>query len=353
MTWISPVDVKPDKVYNLNNVKINEYLLGMHNINGISLPGKRTKKFKGVVIHNTDPAKSADDGRQYTAATLNNNVSTRTHYYVTYESAWKNLPDESMNWSCGDGTTGEGNNGCISLEIIMGSKNGNSDLQARDNGAKLAAYILFKNNMTVNDMYTHNYFLNIRNGVTGDYNKLCTSPTPTRNCPYYIVWDWENFRKQVDAYIVKLGGKSVYNNPTPAPKPTNTVSKDIYIATSHAAIREEPSKLSKIITRVTKGDYYPATEVKNNWINHLTGGYSILKDGGILFVKNGEYETKTTTTKVNVRKAPTTKSDIIIVLNPGVEVAAFKGGTVRNEGYIWNKIVINNKLGYIAGEYLK
>lgn len=351
MAFIVPNTITPDKSYQINGVTINDYLLKNHNTNNINLPTKRTKKFKGVVIHNTPPANSADDGRQYTAATLNDNVDTRTHYYVTNIGAWKNLDDTDMNWSCGDGTVGEGNNGCISLEIIMGSKTGSNDLKARDNGARLAAYILYMNKLTVDSMYTHNYFLNIRNKVSGDYYKLCTTPTPTRNCPYYIVWDWENFRKQVDGYVVRLGGKSAYPETEPV-----EVKETIYCykAVSQAAIRSEPSKTGTIYKRVTKGLYYVATKESTDWIKHLTEkGYSMLNDQGALFINEGECERTHTTTTVNVRSAPTTKSNIVTTLNKGEVVYVFIKGSVRNDGHTWRMAVVRNRICYIAGEYIE
>ena len=59
MAWVSPSTVVPDKTYYMNGVKVNVYLLKNHNVNNIALPSKRTNKFKGVVIHNTDRAYSA------------------------------------------------------------------------------------------------------------------------------------------------------------------------------------------------------------------------------------------------------------------------------------------------------
>lgn len=344
--WVSPNSLKADKIYQMNGVTINEYLLKSHNVNNIDLPTKRTHNFKGVVIHNTDSAKSSDDGRQYTAATLNNNVATRTHYYVTHLSAWRNLPDENMNWSCGDGTVGYGNNGCISLEIIMNGKTGENNLKARDNGAKIAAYILFKNNMTVNDMYTHNYFLNIRNGVTGDYDYLCTKPTPTRNCPYYIVWDWENFRKQVDSYIRQLGGQTVYDI---SPK-----EQYIFQACSQAAIRAGKSKNSEIVGRVTKGNYYLSEQIYNNWFKYYGKNvYSMLNDEGALFKKIGEFTIKTVTTNLNIRKGPTTASDKLKVVKANSKIAVAKEAPIKANGYSWYKVVIDETIGYAAGEFLK
>ncbi len=355
MTWVSPSSLVPDTVYYINGVAINKYLLKYHNVNNISLPANRTNKFKGVVIHNTDRVGAEDEGRQYTAATLNNNIASRTTFYVTELSAWQNLELTDMNWTCGDGTRGEGNNGCISLEIIMKSRDKDIDLKARDNGAKIAAYILWQNGMTVNDMYTHNYFLNVLNGVQGDYNYLCTTPTPTRNCPYYIVWDWEGFRKQVDAYIVKLGGKSVYNTPTD----TGDLVNYIYQATSTAAIRPKMSKSSEIYGRVTKGNYYCADTVYPDesdplWFKYAgQSAYSMLYDGGYLFKKVGNYTTKVTAARVNVREKPNFNGKVITTLPSNTLVYVWNTPTTKANGYTWCKIVYNGKTAYMVTAYFK
>ena len=356
--WVSPSTLKPDKVTKLNGVIINKFFLKDHNVNNIALPTKRTNKFKGVVIHNTPRANSADDGRQYSAATLNQNIATRTHYYTTELSAWQNLDLNDMNWSCGDGTVGEGNNGCISIEIIMSSPKGDANLKARDNGAKIAAYILYKTNMTVNDLYTHNYFLNIRNGVKGDYDFLCTSPTPTRNCPAYIVGDWEGFRRQVDAYIKELGGKSIYDDEVD-PDTTHEDVQLIYQAVSSAAIRAGMSKSAKMYGRVTKGDYYPIDRKYsvdgNVWLRHAgTDSYSMLNDGGALFRRIVSYSTKRTTCMVNIRDKASLKGNKVDTLPVQTIVYMWAGEPpVLVDGYHWVKIIYEGKICYIASEYIK
>lgn len=203
--------VKADKVYDINGVQVNEYLLENHNTNHILLPSKRTSPLFGVVIHNTEVVQSDDCGRSYTAATLNGNMGTsRTHFYVTHQSAWQNLPLDSTNWTCGDfQTKGNGNWGCISLEIIMNGTIGENNVKARDNGARIAAQLLKDNKLTVDDMYTHNYFLNVRDRdpedkTPIDYMTYCTTPGKDRNCPLYIVGDWEGFRSQVKKYLDEL-----------------------------------------------------------------------------------------------------------------------------------------------------
>ena len=360
MIWVSPSTLKPDKVYKIFDVNINQYLLSKHNVNNIALPTKRTNKFKGVVIHNTPRANSEDDGRQYTAATLNQNVSTRTMYYISELSAWQNLDVNDMNWSCGDGIKGEGNNGCISLEIIMNSRDKAIDLKARDNGAKIAAYFLVQTNKTVDDLYTHNYFLNIRNGHTDwDYNKLCTTETPTRNCPYYIVWDWEGFRRQVDSYIKVLGGKSIYPDEDVDPDTVHKSVQNIYMATSTAAIRDGMSKNSKIYGRVVKGDYYPVDAIYTVngeiWLRHAgQEAYSMLNDGGALFRRVAAYSTKRTTCMVNIRDKASLKGNKVDTLPAQTIVYMWAGEPpVLIDGYHWVKIIYEGKICYIASEYIK
>lgn len=367
--WVSPESLKPDTVTTINGVTVSNYILSEHNPNNVSLPPKRTNAFKGVVIHNTDRVKDSTGNyisnqcRQYTAATLNDNVATRTHYYVCDDGAWKNLHDDDVNWSCGDGAYGEGNNGCISLEIIMSSKNKTEDLKSRDNGARIAGYILAKTGMTVDDMYTHNYFLNVKNGVKGDYNTLCTTPTPTRNCPFYIVWDWEGFRKQVDKYVKALGGRSVYEpTPSPAPQPSNTKKvKDIYQACSKAAIRAACSKNAQMYGRVVYGNYYPVDLlIKNDsgiWLKHADqNAYSMYKDELYLFKKcDHGYEIKKTTTMVNIRANPSSKSDKVDTVAAGTDIYVMADFPTiyASDGYYWRTIIYRNKICYIADEYLK
>lgn len=351
--FVRPDSIAPDSTSTINGVTVNKFLLKDHNVNNIALPSKRTNKFKGVIIHNTDRVGGVPDGcQQYSAATLNDSVATRTTYYISEISAWQNLDLDSMNWSCGDGTKGEGNNGCVSLEIIMSSKDKPQDLKSRDNGARLAAYLLTKANMTVNDMYTHNYFLNIKNGVKGDYMYLCTTPTPTRNCPYYIVWDWEGFRKQVDGYIKQLGGKSIYDDTT------YQNVQYIYQAVSNAAIRSGMSKESTIYSRVTKGNYYCIDRVYDvdgvRWLKYADKqAYSMLNDDGALFRRTSTYVPKRAACTVNIRAGASTKGKKVGTISGGTIVYAWDEPTIYADGYHWQKIVYEGKTAYIASEYLK
>ena len=205
----------PDKITTINGVKVSEYLLANHNVNKITLPPMRSKTFLGVTIHNTeDLPRVEDDAEQYTRATVNGNMGTvRTHYYTDDLGAWQDLEPDRCNWTCADGT-GQGNMQTIAIECIMSGTTGTENLKARDNAARLAAYILNKHGLTADNLYTHTYWLHVRDGHTklsdtANIDKWCTTPHSYKTCPYYIIPDWLGFKKLVDKYIKELGGKAV------------------------------------------------------------------------------------------------------------------------------------------------
>ena len=145
-----------------------------------------------------------------------------------------------------------------------------------------------------------------------------------------------------------------YKKATPTTVKSTPV-KNIYQAISNAAIRAGASKSDAVYGRVTKYSFYPAdTLINNGWFKHAgKNEYSKLEDGGSLFSKVGEYKIMTATTRLNVRKAPTTKSDKIVILNSGDKVYVWDEKPIEAEGHSWRKVIIDNKVAYVAGEYLK
>ena len=210
----------PDSTSVLNGVTVHKYFLKDHNVNGITLPPLRTKPLIGVTIHNTeDLPRVEDDGEQYTRATLNGNMGTvRTHYYTDDLCAWQNLEDTRCNWTCADGT-GPGNMQTIAIECIMSGRDGAENTKARNNAARLAAYLLHKNGLTADNLYTRTYWLHVKDGHTklsdtANIDKWCVAPHTYKNCPLYIIPDWIGFKKLADGYIKKLGGSSVVSGGT-------------------------------------------------------------------------------------------------------------------------------------------
>lgn len=214
------VYLQPDAVKILNGVKVNEFFLTKHNPNKIDLPAKRILPLAGVTVHNTDwitvnPATTPAE--QYTRATYNGNMkTTRVHFYADTVCAWQNLPLDYQSWHAGQSGRPEangshiGNQATISIEIIMGGKTGYE--KAEDNGARLAAWLLYTNGLGIDKLFTHNYWVNVRNGVkAGAGESLLTKPDGYKGCPAYIIPHWTAFAAKVEGYLNmwKLGPQVV------------------------------------------------------------------------------------------------------------------------------------------------
>lgn len=350
--FIHPDKVIPDKTYTINGVTIKEYLIKDHNINNLPLPAKRTYALKGVTIHNTSALGKDDDAKWYCAAGCNSNLnSVWVQLYVDCNGAWRVLPDDSMNWSCSDGIDYAGGNAAtIAIEVIMNGTEGTNNVKAMDNAARLSAYILTQNGLTANDLYTHSYWINTKIfNKTGTRDYLNTLTNPRKNCPIYIIPQWEDFKHMVDNHIIKLGGQSIYAEEC---KPVQY----IYQATSHAAMRGGMSKESVIYDRVVKGGYYTVDTIypKTGWIKYSNEKcYSMLKDGIDLFAKVGEYTTRRTTAKLNVRATPSITGKKIDVLPKTTIVFVWGEKPIRADGYDWLRIVLDGQIGYVAAKYLK
>ena len=212
----------PDRIYNVNGLRIKEYLLTNHNPNKISLPGKRALPLIGITLHNTNDineARQTTDPEQYVRATINGNMGTvRVHYYVDDDESWRMLPDDYQSWHAGqkgryDQWGSEaGNAQTISIECIMDGSGSEKDKQAEDNCAKLISYLMVKYSFnTAENLYTHNYWCNIRNGKKGSVDALNKLYDNYKGCPVYIRPHWDSFVDKVNGYI--------NNYITPAAKP--------------------------------------------------------------------------------------------------------------------------------------
>ena len=210
-----------------------------------------TGKVQSVTIHNTNDLDGVyDDAEQYTRATYNENMkSSRVHFYVDDTGAWQNLKaglgmcsadpvgSAEVSWHSGDGsaTTG-GNMTSLSIEIIMGDDTKANDTKSRDNGARLAAFLLYKHGLSIDKLYTHTYWVNKSKGKSfSDPDEQSTNLiSGYKWCPTYIfgstnhataLKNWKAFKALVKTYLDELnGGKTL--DPAPIvkedPKPTTT-----------------------------------------------------------------------------------------------------------------------------------
>ena len=199
--------LKPDATYTWNGVKVNYYYMTEHNPNKISLPPKRSGDIIGVTVHNTNRitvSSKTTPAEQYLRATINGNMNTvRVHLYVDSECAWLCLPLDYSSWHAGQSGkadrngSGKGNGNTISVEVIMDGSRDEEDIKARDNAARLIAYLLKKYGGT---LYTHNYWCNIRNGRKGTVDELNKLSDGYKGCPIYLRSEWDDFTALVNSY---------------------------------------------------------------------------------------------------------------------------------------------------------
>ena len=142
--------------------------------------------------------------------------TVRVHFYVDDDEAWQNLPLDWQSWHAGQSGkadrngSGAGNAQTISIECIMSGKGDEKDKRAEDNCAKLTAWLLSQNHMSTKlNLFTHNYWCNIRNGRTGTIDKLNKLNDGYKNCPVYIRPHWDEFVKKVEQYMEQLSTKPV------------------------------------------------------------------------------------------------------------------------------------------------
>ena len=188
-----------------------------------------TGKVQYVTIHNTDDILGVnDDSEQYTRATYNENMgSARIHFYVDDLGAWQNLKagtglcladpigSAEVSWHAGDGSAaGGGNMTSISMEIIMNDTAAH-DEKAKDNGARIAAWLLYKHGLSVDKLVTHTYWVNKSVGNNfDDIDKQCTNLVSGKKwCPAYIfasynettaLKNWKAFKALVKKYLDAL-----------------------------------------------------------------------------------------------------------------------------------------------------
>lgn len=216
--------LQPDRVYDVLGLTVKEYFITEHNVNKISMPSKRTLPLIGITCHNTsdiNEARQTTDPEQYTRATVNGNMNTvRVHFYVDDDEAWQDLPLDWQSWHAGQAGRADrngsaaGNAQTISIECIMSGKGDEKDKKAEDNCAKLVAWLLSTNHMTTKlNLFTHNYWCNLRNGKSGTIDQLNKWNDGYKNCPVYIRPHWDEFVAKVNKYMEQLSSTKPAEQP--------------------------------------------------------------------------------------------------------------------------------------------
>lgn len=247
----------PNQTYQMNGVTVNEKIIPdgtkwkdaskarAAGFSAGSLYKKQQKlsggtgKAQSVTIHNTNDLDNVyDDGEQYTRATYNENMgSSRVHFYTDDTGAWQNLkagtglckndPVDSaeVSWHSGDGSISNGGNmTSVSIEIIM-NETPEHDAKAYDNGARIAAWLLWKHGLPITKLVTHTYWVNKAAGKSfSDVDEQCCNPIYGQKwCPTYIfnssyksvaLKNWKTFKAVVKKYLDALNNNHP-DKPTP------------------------------------------------------------------------------------------------------------------------------------------
>lgn len=235
----------PNCIFKINGVTVNEKIIPDGTVwkdaekarragFGAGSLYKKNRKIAGgpksVTIHNTEDLNGTenDDGEQYTRATFNENMgSARVHFYVDDKGAWQTMKSGTglcphdpegaaeVSWHSGDGSVPDGGNmTSLSMEIIMGESAAH-DAKARDNGARIAAWLLWKNNLPISKLVTHTYWVNKSSGKKfSDTDEQCTNEIRGKKwCPAYIfgshshtiaLGNWKAFKALVKKYLDEL-----------------------------------------------------------------------------------------------------------------------------------------------------
>ena len=298
----------PNATYKMNGVTVNEKIIPDGTVwkdankaknAGFSAGSlyKKQKKLTNntgkvlyVTIHNTDDIAGVnDDAEQYTRATYNENMgSARIHFYVDDLGAWQNLKagtglcsadsagSAEVSWHAGDGSVADGGNmTSISMEIIMNDTAAH-DEKAKDNGAKIAAWLLNKHGLSVDKLVTHTYWVNKSVGNNfDDVDKQCTNLVSGKKwCPQYIfasyneataLKNWKAFKALVKKYLDALNGV-----------PTNTAKENT--ETNLAKINAgDLVKVSKGAVWTT-GKPVPEFVINDKWFVKSVNGSRVVID---------------------------------------------------------------------------
>lgn len=307
--------LQPNHVYYVNGVTVNEKIIPdgtrwkdatKAKKAGFSAGSlyKKEKKLNNdtgkpvfITIHNTDDLDNVeDDGEQYTRATYNENMnSVRVHFYIDDLCAWQNLkagtgmsPSDPLgsaevSWHAADGSTPDGGNmTSLSIEIIMNDSE-DHDKKAYDNGARLAAWLIYKHGLSINALVTHTYWVNKSAGKEfSDIDEQCTNMLKgLKWCPKYIfestdheraLKNWKKFKNKVNEYICEIERSN--EETIELNKFENHVEKLVYVIRVGSFDEKESADI--LLEKLQKNGFDGFIVFSENQYTVQIGAYSLL-----------------------------------------------------------------------------
>lgn len=217
-------------------------------------PKKKLKKIKGVVIHwtaNTGRGANAIANRNYFNTTK---TAASAHYIVDDHSIVQCVPDNEVAWHVGANkytATGEKirekpyspNYFLIGIEMCVNS-DGNWS-KTYQNTVELAAYLLKKYNLNINDLYRHY-------DITG------------KNCPAMMIdeSEWLKFKSAVAAIINPAQATAQYKKG----EVIATVLNCRATPSTSGTINGKLQKGATVTIYAEQGDWYLVNKVNPQWV---------------------------------------------------------------------------------------
>ena len=146
---------------------------------------------KDIVIHNA--ATPNGTAKALNRALHNSKEYKSWHFSVDDKDIIQSLPLNRNAFATGDGAYGLGNRTGIHIEIAKDNDNDSQDewKKARDNGARLAAELLYKYGLSIDCLKKHQDY----KMTSGNY----------KYCPHKILDEgWDNFKSLVSQYLDEL-----------------------------------------------------------------------------------------------------------------------------------------------------
>ena len=173
----------------------------------------------GIAIHNTYNDASAKNEISYMKS---NNNQVSFHIAVDDKEAIQGLPLNRNSWSCGDGSSGQGNRKHISIEICYSKSGGSRFTNAEKLAAKVVAELLKKYNWGIDKVKAHRDFANkncphrtnmtsFKKLVEAELNKNNSSTNSKQTTYYRVVAGSYTNRTNADAQIKLLESKGIKN----------------------------------------------------------------------------------------------------------------------------------------------
>ena len=254
-----------------------------------------------ITIHNTSNSASADAEVRYM---ISNNNQVSFHVCVDEKEVIQAIPFNRNAWHAGDGASGTGNRKSIGIEIARSTGDANLFEQAERNCAAYVAKLLKERGWGIDRVKRHK-----------DWSgKYCPHKTMDKG--------WQRFLNMIQAELNKSNGATT-QQPTSNGSWLTGTNFQVRIKET-LNIRKTASFDAPVVGQVHKHDVYTIVSVENGLGKLKSGvGYISMNTKYVEKVETAqkqsfkEYKVRVTADVLNVRKQPTTASNVATTVKKG------------------------------------